>query len=94
MGRVGVGNLTRTQSRMLEIMAAAPNPHRRWTGHELAGLMYDHFRTPEGAHMTAASLVRRGLAAKETHAGAVAYTVTAAGRQYCTADAYLKRRQR
>lgn len=73
MSHIGTGPLTSTQQRVLDLIRSNPSKHY-YSGTELARLLYDDFRTAAGAHQTAASLVRRGLIAKQKVNGAVRYT--------------------
>lgn len=69
--------LTRPQYDMLSMIGA--NPRIVWNGEALVSNLYANHHTPQGAHQTAASLVRRNLLTR--HQGVkVSYTITQAGR--------------
>lgn len=73
-----MSQLTQPQRDMLGILASG-SAGKGMTGDDLARLLYRNHRTTQGAHQTAASLVRKGLATKE--GSPVTYFITATGRE-------------
>jgi Fe2+ or Zn2+ uptake regulation protein len=70
--------ITVTQANVLAFLATQPD--RRFDGDEIARQLYDSFRPSQGAHRTAASLVRRGMVSKaHTVNGLVCYQINPSG---------------
>ena len=82
-------DLTRAQRDMLEVVC--PEGKREpawWDAPRLLVHLYDHHRTSEGVHVTAASLVRRGFLEKTRNrlgTPRVAYKITPKGREMVAA---------
>jgi len=90
--------VTKAQRAMLEVLAHSSHAMRAG---ELLTFLYEHHRTSQGVHQTAASLVRRGYLEKGNQSvrltrsqpprKSVAYRITHAGRQFLAALSYTER---